>query len=450
MVNDLKRTPTNINSTVLKGAVKRYHEELKRYQRVVEHELGLRVAFQNMLDDVAKHVGWSVAPEMTIGKIRPDAVLLDEFKLRRGYWEAKGPGANLDSEITKKIQSGYPLTNTIFEDTRRAILYQNKRRVPVEFQLDNANDLQDLLNQVFTYVEPDIQNFEAAVDEFKERISEHAQGLLKIITDEHQLNQKFRKAFLTFATLCRSSLDPKMSDETINEMLVQHLLTERLFRTVFNNPDFVRRNAIASEIEKVIDALASRSFNRSDFLKTLDRFYVAIEQAAKGIDDWSERQDFMNIVYEHFFQGFAKKQADTHGIVYTPQEIVDFMVASVDEVLKQEFGKSIETPGVKILDPATGTGNFIVNIIRRIQSPSALRKKYASDLFCNEITLLPYYIASLNIEHEYYAKIGQYEPFEGICFTDTLELAEGQQLSLLMSKRTPNVSNAKKTPILWW
>ncbi|MDO8684542.1 MAG: type ISP restriction/modification enzyme, partial [Armatimonadota bacterium] len=183
---------------------------------------------------------------------------------------------------------------------------------------------------------------------------------------------------------------------------------------------------IASEIEKVIRALTSRAFNRAEFLKSLDRFYIAIEDTARGLGEFSEKQHFLNVVYERFFQGFSVKQADTMGIVYTPQEIVDFMCASVEEVLQREFGKSFSTPGVKILDPCVGTGNFIVNILRRID-PSKLKQKYTEDLFCNEIMLLPYYIASLNIEHEYFQRTGEYEPFAGICFTDTLELLEGTQ-----------------------
>ncbi|MGH2479787.1 MAG: type ISP restriction/modification enzyme, partial [Ktedonobacteraceae bacterium] len=148
------------------------------------------------------------------------------------------------------------------------------------------------------------------------------------------------------------------------------------------------------------------------------------------------------------FQGFAVQKADTLGIVYTPQEIVDFMVASVDEVLKREFGKSLATPGVKILDPAVGTGNFIVNIIKRVPR-SALREKYAHDLFCNEIALLPYYIASLNIEHEYYEKMREYIEFGGICFVDTLELAESQQLPLWMvEENTERIKREKEVEIM--
>jgi predicted helicase len=118
------------------------------------------------------------------------------------------------------------------------------------------------------------------------------------------------------------------------------------------------------------------------------------------------------------------KRADTYGIVYTPQEIVDFMCASVEEVIQREFGTSISEPGVQIIDPCVDTGSYIVNLLHRVPN-HRLKYKYEHDFFCNEIMLLPYYIASLNIEHEYYSRISEYKPFEGICFTDTLELAEG-------------------------
>jgi predicted helicase len=142
-------------------------------------------------------------------------------------------------------------------------------------------------------------------------------------------------------------------------MLVQHLLTERIFRKVFNNQEFLSRNVIAAEIEKVIKSITDKHFSRDTFLKPLDRFYTAIERAAESQTGYTEKQHFLNAVYEKFFQRFDTKQADTHGIVYTPQPIVDFMVRSVDEILKQEFGKTLSDKGVHILDPFTGTGNFM-------------------------------------------------------------------------------------------
>ncbi len=448
-ISAMSMMPTMLNAPALKKAVTTYHKKLDEFKGKAEHEMALRSAFQELLAETARQKRWTLVPELTIdGGIRPDGVVLDGFNLRRGYWEAKGPKSELEREIKAKIAAGYPLTNTIFENTVQAVLYQSKRRVPTEYDLRKPNDVSDLLKQFFTYTEPDIENFEAAVIEFKERIPELAGALLKIIAREHKENKRFTAASEGFSEICRSALDPQISATTIDEMLVQHLLTERLFRTVFDNPDFVRRNVIAAEIEKVIDALASRSFNRHEFLKSLDRFYVAIEGAAKGINNWSERQHFLNTVYERFFQGFSIKQADTHGIVYTPQEIVDFMCASVEEVLRREFGSSIAEQGVQILDPATGTGNFIVNLIRNYIPRHQLKYKYDHDLFCNEIMLLPYYIASLNIEHEYYEKMGTYEPFEGICFADTLSLAEGQQLSLFVEENTERVKREKEAQIM--
>ena len=230
-------------------------------------------------------------------------------------------------------------------------------------------------------------------------------------------------------------------------MLVQHLLTERIFRKVFHNSDFTDRNIIAHEIERVIHSLTSRKFSKEEFLKPLDRFYVALERRAESLYDYSQQQTFLNTVYEKFFQGFAVKQADTHGIVYTPQPIVDFMVRSVEEILRKEFGKSLSDEGVHIIDPFVGTGNFITRIMREIKK-TALPQKYAHELHCNEVMLLPYYVASMNIEHEYYERTGEYKPFEGICLVDTFDLAEDKQLSLMFTQEnTERVEKLRKTKL---
>ncbi|MEO9057269.1 MAG: N-6 DNA methylase [Ktedonobacteraceae bacterium] len=434
-------------TTTQKRAVEQYYKDLATYaEKHVTHETAVRSAFQNLLAAFAQSANWVLIPEQTLGNgKRPDGTLRDAFNLPRGYWEAKDGHDDLQIEIRKKISLGYPISNTIFEDTRRAILYQNNR-VAFEADLTNPKDLTAVLDTFFHYAAPDIATFEHAVADFKESIPDLAQGLMQRIQEEHARNKPFVAAFQSFLDLCRTSLDPNMSRATVDEMLVQHLLTERLFRTIFNNSDFTRRNAIAAEIETVIQALTGRAFNRYEFLKSLDRFYIAIENAAHNLDDWSEKQHFINIVYERFFQGFSVKQADTHGIVYTPQEIVDFMCASVEEVLQREFGTSIAEPGVQILDPCVGTGSFIVNLLHRIPRHK-LKHKYLHDLYCNEIMLLPYYIASLNIEHEYYERTGEYLPFEGIAFADTLNL-ESQQMELFSERNTERIAREKQAPIM--
>jgi predicted helicase len=426
--------------------IRHYYEELAQYQaQGVTHELAVKTAFQNVLASLGPMVGWTLIPEQTLpnGK-RPDGTLRDDFLLPRGYWEAKDTNDDLDTEIRKKTTAGYPTVNTIFEDTRRAVLYQDKKPV-VEADLTQPKALADLLTTFFRHSEPVIEDFHQAVAEFRGRIPELAQGLKQLIAKEHAESKAFRDAYAGFYGLCATTLDPKISAETIYDMLVQHMLTERLFRTVFNNPDFTQRNVIAVEIEKVIKALTSRAFDRASFQQTLSRFYVAIERAAENLTEWSEKQAFMNMVYERFFQGYSVKDADTHGIVYTPQEIVDFMCASVEEVLQREFATSLSQPGVQILDPCTGTGNFIVNLIRRI-SGASLEQKYREDLFANEVMLLPYYIAALNIEHAYFERTGQYASFEGVCFVDTLEL-EGQQMQMFTEANTARIQRQKAAAI---
>ncbi len=415
---------------------------------MVTHEGALRSAFQNLLAETGRQTGWTLIPELASGSIRPDGTFQDEYFLNRGYWEAKDTDDNLGAEIQKKIAKGYPLTNTIFEDTQRAYLYQNGQ-VALQADLAQRVQLTNLLIAFFSYTEPAHEDFSSAVEDFKQRVPDLARGLVQIIQDAHTTNAAFKKAFASFFTLCRESLNPNLSEAAVDEMLVQHLLTERLIRTIFDSQDFIRRNVIAREVETVIDALVSKAFNRHEFLKSLDTFYLAIESAAKTIENFSEKQHFLNAVYERFFQGYSVKAADTLGVVYTPQEIVDFMCASVEQVLQDEFGKTLSDTSMNILDPCTGTGNFIVNLLRRIPKRD-LKRMYTEQLFANEVMLLPYYIAALNIEHAYYERTGEYERFDGLCFVDTLDLAEEEDkpsLPVMTEENTARVERQKTAPI---
>ncbi len=438
--------------------IKTYYETLAALgKQKIKHEQGLRGAFQALLTGLGRKRHWTLVPELSHRpgapdgpRVVPDATLRDDFNMPRGYWEAKDTGDDLDAEIRKKIKKGYPSTNIIFEDTRSAVLIQN-RNEQLRADLADPQALCDLLNAFFAHTEPNIDSFEKAVDEFKQRVPELAEGLVKKIRDAHDSNKPFQHAFDKFFEVCKASLNPNLSTDAVDEMLVQHLLTIRLFRTIFDNEDFNRRNAVAAEIEKVIDALTGKSFDRKTYLKSLDLFYVAIEAAAKNLTEFSEKQHFLNTVYERFFQGYSVKVADTHGIVYTPQPIVDFMVNSVQEVLKQEFGLELWSEGVNILDPCTGTGNFVVNILNRIPKKH-LPRVYAHQLFANEVMLLPYYIAALNIEHAYFEKTGEYEPFDGLCFVDTLDMIEAKSYEhygdlFISEENAERVARQKKAKI---
>jgi len=252
-------SPTTVKPT--QKAVKTYYAALKTYaDQGVDNESALRSAFQNLLADTAKRFGWALIAEeahTSGGKaIRPDATFRDRNSLRRGHWEAKDTKDDLEAEIQKKIAKGYPLTNTIFEDTRQAYLYQNGRQA-MKVDLTQPRQLADLLNAFFAYTEPAHEDFNKAVEEFKERVPELARGLVAKIEEAHRDNRKFQAAFAQFYDLCRTSLNPNLSQAAVDEMLVQHLLTERLIRTIFDRQDFIRRNVIAAEVERVIDAQAS-------------------------------------------------------------------------------------------------------------------------------------------------------------------------------------------------
>ena len=431
--------------------VKSYYAALDQFARLgVTHETAVRAAFQTLLETCARQCGWTLVPEFALNtrrgkRIVADGALVDDFRLTHGYWEAKDIDDDLPAEVERKFQAGYPRDNILFQTPQRAMLWQHGR-LALDADLTDAAQLIETLQTFCAYRPQEYAAWEEAVAQFKDRVADIGNGLAELIQRERQSNRSFSAAFAEFLAKCRQSINPNLAEAAVEEMLIQHLLTERLFRTVFNRPAFTRRNAIAFEIENVIDALTSQSFSRDEFLGSLDRFYVAIEHTAETISDFSHKQHFLNTVYEQFFQGYSVKVADTHGIVYTPQPIVDFMVRSVAAILEREFGRSLADEGVHIIDPFVGTGNFIVRMMREIPR-TALERKYKGELHCNEVMLLPYYIASMNIEHEYYDATEKYEPFAGICLVDTFDLAEDRQLPLFAPENTQRVESQKRAPM---
>jgi predicted helicase len=409
----------------------------------------MRLPFENLLAGSARLYGWTFVAEQGEHAeghlIRPDGTVRDANSLPRGWWESKDVLDDLDEEIQRKIRSRYPVRNTIFENTRRAVLYQDGE-LAFEADLSHSGQIADLLNRFYSHRDAQIRDFEDAMRDFEQRVPDLARGLAKKIEQAHRDNARFQEAFLTFFALCRLSLNPNIRREAVDEMLVQHLLTERLIRTIFDNPEFTRRNAVAVEVEHVIDALVSESFSRTEYLHGLDSFYIAIENAARVTRDFGEKQHFLNSVYERFFRGYSVRVADTHGIIYTPQPIVNFICASVVEILKAEFGLSISSPGVNMIDPCTGTGNFIVNLMRRM-SRRDLPRVYRDQLFANEVMLMPYYIASLNIEHTYQELIGKYEGFDGLCFVDTLDIPAKGQAHIFSEVNTDRINRERDAPI---
>lgn len=432
------------------AAVKAYYDELHQYgQLSMDHEGAVKKPFEDLLTKCGK----KTRPQLTfVGEypvqrarsfVRVDGAMVDTYHLAHGYWEAKDERDDLDREVARKIDKGYPTDNIIFQAPERAILYQAGSKI-LDLDISRPEPLVKIVTEFFEYKAPHIAEWEDAVRDFSDRIPELSAAVEKLIDQERKRNPAFVQSFNDFYALCRQAINPNLSEEAVERMLVQHLLTERIFRKIFNNPDFTRRNVIAVEIEKVISELTRRAFNRDEFLSSLDRFYKAIERSAEETSSFSEKQAFLNTVYERFFQGYSPKEADTHGIVYTPQPIVNFMVRSVEEILQKEFGRSLGDKGVHILDPFVGTGNFIVRIMQEIKTTD-LPYKYENELHCNEVMLLPYYIASMNIEHAYFDRTGEYKPFTGICMVDTFDMrAQG---AFFTEANADRIEKQRKQPI---
>ncbi|MGH9716666.1 MAG: type ISP restriction/modification enzyme [Candidatus Acidiferrales bacterium] len=434
------------------AAVKAYYDTLHQLGQLhIDHEGAVRGAFRDLLVKCGRKSKLTLVPEYRIERARSsvivDGAMLDLYHLPHGYWEAKDQHDDLEREVQRKFEKGYPRDNIIFQAPERAILYQAGSQT-LDADISRPEPLVEVVNAFFDYKAPHILEWEDAVHDFSDRIPELAIAVKKTIDEERKRSPAFVQSFNDFYALCRQAINPNLSEDAVERMLVQHLLTERIFRKIFNNPDFTRRNVIAVEIEKVISELTRRSFNRDEFLHGLDRFYHAIEQSAESASGFSEKQAFLNTVYERFFQGYSPKEADTHGIVYTPQPIVNFMVRSVEEILQKEFGRSLGDKGVHILDPFVGTGNFIIRMMQEIKTTD-LPYKYENELHCNEVMLLPYYIASMNIEHAYFDRTGEYKPFPGICMVDTFELAEPEQaqLGFMAAENAERVKRQKKAPI---
>ena len=438
--------------------IKTYYAELDKVTHLgAQHEGAVRVPFQTLLQHYCAQRNLTLVCEKTRttphgNHIRIDGEIVTDFGLVFGHYEAKDLLDDLPAETQQKLTTGYPAKNIIFQAPHRAILYQNGALV-LDLDITEPRNLINLLQTFFAYTEENLAEWDAAVTTFQETIPELGAKLETLIQTERQNTPAFRDAFAHFHQQCRDAINPNLAEAEVERMLAQHLMTEQIFATVFDNRDFTRRNVIASEIEKVIDVLTQHALNRSQFFKALQPFYDAIENTARTLTDFSQKQEFLNTLYQRFFQEFSVKDADRHGVVYTPQPIVDFMVNSVQHLLKTHFGKSLADTGVHIIDPFVGTGNFIVRLMQDIPG-IALDKKYNGELHCNEVMLLPYYIASMNIEHAYFEKMGRYAPFKHICFVDTFDTfglmdAPNQtgEFTFLTAENTQRVQEQKKTPM---
>jgi len=236
-----------------------------------------------------------------------------------------------------------------------------------------------------------------------------------------------KKIFDNFVNSLRSILNPSITNEDAIEMLAEHLITKPVFDALFDNYSFVKSNSVSRTMQDMLDLLDRNAIEQDQ--KTLEKFYDSVRERASGVDNSLGKQKIVIELYDKFFRVALKKQVEKLGIVYTPTEVVDFIIHSVEKLINKEFGKSLADKDVHILDPFTGTGTFIVRLIQSgIISKDDILYKYTTEIHANEIVLLAYYIAAVNIEeafHELYGK-EEYVPFDNIVLTDTFELSENK------------------------
>lgn len=264
---------------------------------------------------------------------------------------------------------------------------------------------------------------------------------------------KHKKAFDALLKGLRKNINPSITPEGVVQMLAQHLITQPVFEALFENYSFVANNPVSKSLQKMVALLEEQAFDKDT--EFLNKFYESVKERVKGIDNAEGKQKVIVELYDKFFKTAFPKVVEQLGIVYTPVEVVDFINRSVAKVLKKEFNRNLSDENVHILDPFTGTGTFITRLIQTgLIDKEALPRKYAKELHANEIVLLAYYIASINIENAYHDAVGQengYKPFNGICLTDTFQLGETDGADELFSDMLPQnserVMEQKKLPV---
>ncbi|HVA66887.1 MAG TPA: type ISP restriction/modification enzyme [Elusimicrobiota bacterium] len=262
-------------------------------------------------------------------------------------------------------------------------------------------------------------------------------------------NKKHREAFAGFLKGLQKNLNPSIDESAAVEMLSQHLITRPVFDALFEGYEFTKHNPVSLSMQKMLDLLEDQALGKET--AGLEKFYASVKERASGVDTQEGRQRIVIELYEKFFQAAFPRMKERLGIVYTPVEVVDFIIHSVNDALRQEFNVSLSDQDVHILDPFTGTGTFMVRLLQSgLISSKDLTRKYESELHANEIVLLAYYIAAINIEEAYHSITQEkYQSFEGIVLTDTFQLTEagGPQTETTFQENNKRVSRQNKTDI---
>ena len=413
--------------------IETYHADLERFIEFggSDNEQSIRRAFAACLDSYCRDHREKLAlvDELSASlSNRPDGTVKDSLRMARGYWEAKDSHDDLDAEIKSKFNRGYPRDNIVFEDSQTAVLVQNGSEA-MRADMSRDGELHRLIRIFLDYELPEIQEFRQAQGQFKADLPTVLENLRATVAEAEAENPEYQEAAASFLDLCRRTIGPAVSAADVREMLLQHILTKDIFLSIFREDQFHQENNVARQL----DGLERTFFTGDVRRQAIDRlraYYGVIGRAADEIADYAEKQQFLKAIYEDFYKAYNPAAADRLGVVYTPNEVVDFIIRGADHLLQKHFGKTLADNNVQILDPATGTGTFVTNLINHLPA-DRLEHKYRNEIHANEVAILPYYIANLNIEYTYQQRTGRYLEFPNLCFVDTLDNLDWQQQGAL-------------------
>ncbi len=388
--------------------------------------------FANLLGDISKKNGYFIRSDYrhtteSNTEIRFDTAVFTGVGIVYGIHEAKKHDVDLETAIEEKKSAGYPFYNIIFENSHQVILFQNGKQYNGAVEVEDKKAFEALLEKFFSYTSKDIQEYNRSQAEFFEHIPDLIKEI-RLYLDEADKDSKYKEKIQQFENVLKKAINPNITRFETREIIVQHLLTIDIFNSVFSEFDFAKYNPVAQEINELTSSVLNQGIQRK-FLNRVEGYLSIVKKTAQNIRDFSLKKQFLINFYEQFYKAYNPKGADRLGIVYTPEPVVKFMIESTDYLLDKHFGKSLVDRGVDILDPATGTGTYICALLEYLfdqkkgkEHITKVKNKYKHEIWANEISILPYYIASLTIERIYSEKTdGEYETFEGIIYQDTLD-----------------------------
>ncbi|MDK2816219.1 MAG: hypothetical protein PWR22_848 [Moorella sp. (in: firmicutes)] len=394
-----------------------------------------------------KQYGYVVLP-VIVDPQRDAAEQLDKNEEFRTVWEILGALRSIDDRFDAMVRELWirrtrQHSQEQSETGDDVIVVAGPEQITIDFgeELFNAI-LGKLVERVGerAYLESWARDVAAATVRLERHISEALQH-------EGEYGQRARQAFSDFLAALREVINPFVTEEEARGMLVQHIVTKPIFDAIFGEYEFLNENPVARSFDRLAGVFEAFVDKETQALKS---FYRLVQVRARGLDKEEERQDFLRQLYDTFFKVAFPKTADRLGIVFTPVEVVDFLVNSAEAVLQDEFGLSLEDEGVVILEPFAGTGTFLARLMHRLP-PEALERKYRDgEIWGNEILLLPYYIALANVESTYYEITGRHEPFRNLLLVDSFQLMEEKktgQITLFPEQYTELMQKQRKAKI---